>query len=172
MDGVLASECRPGELAAPVREDLVDIHVELGPASAHPHVQRELIRMSAGKNFVRNSDNQVLFAVSEDPEPVVDLGRGFFQHRISRNQLARHQVGADRKILERALGLSPPKFVGRNENLPVAVRFCARGGAHHASKLDRTGRKIKSGVPPPARLLVFPEPLFFEVVGHAVFIQI
>ena len=41
MNWRLAAERRSGKLAATVRDDLVNIHIELGTAARHPHVQRK-----------------------------------------------------------------------------------------------------------------------------------
>jgi hypothetical protein len=48
----LAAKRRAGKLAAPVRDDLVDIHVELSAATGHPNVQRKHVVMFPGEDFV------------------------------------------------------------------------------------------------------------------------
>src|SRR6266446_7000148 len=52
LNRMLAAERCAGKLAAAVRNDLVDVHVELGAAARHPHMQREHVLMFAGKYLV------------------------------------------------------------------------------------------------------------------------
>ena len=49
--GCLLPSGVPVQLAAAVRYDLVDVHVELGAAARHPHVQREDVVVFAGEGF-------------------------------------------------------------------------------------------------------------------------
>jgi hypothetical protein len=51
MHRLFAAERRARQLAAAVRYDLVDVHVELGAAARHPHVQREHVVVFAGEGF-------------------------------------------------------------------------------------------------------------------------
>src|ERR1700750_3010639 len=55
---MLAAERCACELAATVRNDLVDVHVELGAAPGHPHMQREHILMVAAEDLVTSSRDQ------------------------------------------------------------------------------------------------------------------
>jgi hypothetical protein len=55
---MLAAEFRARQLTTPVRDHLVDIHVELSAATSHPHMQRKHVLMFATKDLVTNARDQ------------------------------------------------------------------------------------------------------------------
>ena len=59
MNRLLAAERRAGELTAAVRDDLVDVHVELGAAAGHPHMQRKHVLMLPAKDLVADLHDQL-----------------------------------------------------------------------------------------------------------------
>src|SRR6185369_8603872 len=115
---------------------LVHVHVELRAAAGHPDVQREHVLMAAGEDLVAGLRDQAI-AIFRQPaaRPVRDR-RGLLEDRVGADQLARHQIVADVKVLERALRLRAPQHVGRNGDFAVAVGF----GAHFlAHRITSTG---------------------------------
>ena len=56
--GVLLAKRLAGKLGGAVGDHLVDVHVELGAAARHPHVQRKHVVMFAGEDFVADRDDQ------------------------------------------------------------------------------------------------------------------
>ncbi len=96
----LAAERRARELAAPVGDHLVHIHVELGAAAGHPDMQRKHVVMLAGQDFIADLNDQLVDPVIEPFAGVVCIGRGFLQGRIGRDHLARDEILADAEMLE------------------------------------------------------------------------
>ena len=118
-----AAKRRARELAASVRDHLVDVHVELGAAAGHPDVQREHVVMLAGQDFVADLGDQVEGLVVQTTAGVVRCCRAPLQDRIGGDHLARHQVLPDAEVLERALRLRSPEPVRGNLDLAEAVGF-------------------------------------------------
>ena len=54
---------------------------------------------------------------------MVGDGGTLFQDRVGADHFPGHQVFADAEMLQRALGLRPPKLVGLNLDGPEAVRL-------------------------------------------------
>src|SRR5712671_4535226 len=123
MNRMLAAERCACELAAAVRNDLVDVHVELGAAPGHPHMQREHVLMVASKNLLTDTCDQGVDLIRQPATSVVCGGCGAFYDRIGSDHFAGDQVAADAEMLQRALGLRPPKLVGRHINLAQPVGF-------------------------------------------------
>src|SRR5271170_4186734 len=111
MYRLLAAERRAGKLAAPVRDHLVDIHVELSAATGHPYVQRKHVVMFLGEDFVAYPRDSLAGGLVNSAAGAVGQSRCTFQYRVRRDHLAWHQVPANTEMLERALRLCAPKFV-------------------------------------------------------------
>src|SRR5271165_1206977 len=105
MDRGLAADWSAGELAAAVRDHLVDIHVELGPASGHPDVQRKHVVMLAREDFIADARDQFVMLIMKPAAGVVRGRRGPLQYRVGGYHLTGHQLPSDAKVFERALGL-------------------------------------------------------------------
>ena len=67
----LASEWRAGELAAAIGDHLVHVHIELGAATRHPHMQREHVVILAGEDFVASLNDQFVTLVVQPLAVVV-----------------------------------------------------------------------------------------------------
>src|SRR5580704_9345758 len=104
MNRRVASKRRAGKLAAPVRDHLVDIHVELGAAARHPHMQRKHIVMLACEDLVASLHDQLVTLIVEPLAGMVRDSGGFLQDGIGSDHLTRYQILADAEMLERALG--------------------------------------------------------------------
>ena len=119
----MTSERSARELAAPIRDHLIDVHIELGTATRHPDMQRKHIVMLPGENFIAGLNDQ-LVALIIKPLPVVVCDRGsFLQRSVGGDHFAGNQVFPDTKVLKRPLGLRAPEFVCGNVNDAEAVRL-------------------------------------------------
>src|SRR5262245_10865148 len=124
----LASNWRARELTAAVRNHLVYIHIELGAAARHPHMQREHVVMLAGEDFVAGLNDQLVGLIVEPLAGMVRCGSGFLQDGIGGDHLTRNQIFAGAEMLERALGLSTPELVRRHVNHTEAICFFSHVG--------------------------------------------
>ena len=79
MDRRFAAERRASELAAAVRDDLVDVHVELRAAAGHPDMQREHVVMLPGQDLVADLDDQPVGLVSQTPPAWLAIAAAFFK---------------------------------------------------------------------------------------------
>jgi hypothetical protein len=123
MNRVLAAERCAYELAATVRNDLVDVHIELGTTPGHPHMQREHVLVAASKDLLTDTCNQGVDLIRQPATSVVCGGGGAFYDRIGNDHFAGDQVAADAEMLQRALGLRTPEFVGWHVNFAQPVGF-------------------------------------------------
>src|SRR5882672_10554921 len=117
MNRMLAAERCACELTAAVRNDLVDVHVELGAAPGHPHMQREHVLMAAGKDLVTSARDQHVDFTRQSTTLQIGRCSCTLYHRVGSDHLTRNQVLTDAEMLQRALGLRPPKLVGRHVTL-------------------------------------------------------
>ena len=145
----LAPERRARKLAAAIGDHLVDVHVELGAAARHPHMQRKHVMMLAGEDFVAGLHDQLVTLIVEPLAGVIRGGGGFLQGGIGGDHFARNQILADAEMLERALGLSAPQLVRRDFNrrrgCPVLSHVdhgISPEFSSAAARLDRIGRAL------------------------------
>ena len=75
----LAAERRACELAAPVGDHLVDVHVELGAAAGHPDMQRKVVVMLAAEYLLAGLDNQVAAFVVDPLPSWLAMAAAFFK---------------------------------------------------------------------------------------------
>jgi hypothetical protein len=66
-DRRLAAQCGARELAAAVRHNLVDVHVELRAAARHPHMQRKHVVVLPGQDLVAGLYDQPVSRVIQPP---------------------------------------------------------------------------------------------------------
>ena len=119
----LASKRRARELAAAIGNHFVYVHVELGAAAGHPHVQRKHVMMPARKDLVTDFNDQLVWLLGEPLAVAVGEGGGFLQDRVGGDHFAGNQIRADTEMFKRALRLCAPKPVGGNINFAEAVSF-------------------------------------------------
>src|SRR6266403_1672587 len=100
MNRSLASKRRACELATPVGDDLVHVHVELGPASGHPDVQREHLMVLAGQDLVADLNNESITLIIEPLPGVIGVSRPFLQRGIGGDHFSRDQILSNTKVLE------------------------------------------------------------------------
>src|SRR6516225_2122373 len=125
MNRRLASEWRASDLAAAVRDHFVNIHIELGAAAGHPHVEGEHVVMLAGEDFVADLHNQIVALLIEALAGKVCIGGAFLQNRIGRDHFAGNQILPNAEVFERTLGLCTPELVGGNIYLAETIGFFA-----------------------------------------------
>src|SRR5262249_7065049 len=97
-------------------------------ASGHPHMKREHVVMAASENLVACASDQVMGLAVETAARPVRVRGGLLQRRVCGDHLARDEVVSDAEVLQRALRLGSPEFVGRDVALAKAVDLLARGG--------------------------------------------
>jgi hypothetical protein len=118
------------DLARAVGQHLVDVHVGLRPAARLPHHQRELVLVLAREHLVGRCDDRLAFSLVEQLQLDVDERRGLLDQHQRADQLARHLLGRDLEVLQRALRLSAPQPVRRDRDLAEAVLLHARLPGH------------------------------------------
>ena len=89
-------------------------------------MQRKHVVMLPGQDFVADLHDQRVTLVVEPPAGMVGIGRRLFQDGVGGDHFARDQVLADAEMLQRALGLRAPQFVGGHLDLAEAVGFLAK----------------------------------------------
>ena len=108
-----------------VGQHLVHIHIALGAGAGLPDSQRELLRVLSGEDFVSGSDDRPGFLRRQQPEILINLRRRPLGQRQGVNQLPGHFFGRDAEMLQRALGLGAPEFIGRDVDGAHRVFFTA-----------------------------------------------
>src|SRR5208283_798531 len=112
MDRRVASKRSASELATPVGDHFVDVHVELGAAARHPDVQGKHVVMLACQDFITGLNDQLVVVIVQSLAVTVRDCGGLLQSGVGCDHFAGNQVFADAEMLKRALGLGAPKLVG------------------------------------------------------------
>src|SRR6266478_4369016 len=73
----LAPKRRTGELAAPVGDHLVHVHVELRTAARHPHMQGEHVVMLTREDLVADLNDQLVTLIVEPLAGIIGIGGAF-----------------------------------------------------------------------------------------------
>src|SRR5260370_268864 len=102
MNRRLAPERRARELTTAVGDYFVHVHIELGAAARHPHMQREHVVMLTSEDFIAGLGDQLVTLIVQTPAVMVRDGGGFLQGGIGRDDFAGDQVLANAEMLERA----------------------------------------------------------------------
>src|SRR6202048_5504509 len=87
MNRPVASERGTGELATPVGDHLVDVHVELGATARHPDVQGKHVMMLTVQNLVAGLHDQLVALIVEPFAVVVGYGSCLLQNGIGGDYL-------------------------------------------------------------------------------------
>src|SRR4051812_5169572 len=98
MNRNLAPKGLPDNLADPVGDDFVHVHVELRAAARHPDMKRKHIAMIARQEFVANLDDELLTGLRETPTPRIALRRCLLDDGVGLDHLRRHQISADTEM--------------------------------------------------------------------------
>ena len=131
MDRRLAAARAGQDLVGPAGDHLVGVHVGLGAGAGLPDDQRELVVMLARRDLARRLLDRLGERRVEPAETRVHPRRRLLHEAQRVDDLARHAlVGAEREILDRALGLRAPIAVRRDLERSEAVGLGAGVGGH------------------------------------------
>lgn len=93
--------------------------------------------MTALDDLPGGSDDRLGDCAVEQTQPMVHLRRGLLDHRHRMDETRRQPESADRKVVDRTLGLGAIQGVGRYRNLAHAVVFdamlCRHGSSYRAA---------------------------------------
>ena len=106
-----------------VRHNLIDIHVRRRSASGLPDDQRKIALQLSVQDLVAHLTDQLLPALIQLPESAVCDCRSFFQNRKCADDLLRHFLCADFKILIAALCLCAPVDICRHAHFSHRIMF-------------------------------------------------
>ena len=111
----------PRQRVAPVGDHLVDVHVGLGAAAGLPDGQGKfLVQLSRG-DLVAHPRDQLRAALIQLAHPAVGPRRRFFQNGEGPDDLRRHPILPNGKILKAALRLRSPEPLPGNGHLSQRV---------------------------------------------------
>jgi hypothetical protein len=98
--------------------------------------------MAARENLVTCANDQLMGLGVETAARSVRVRGSLLQRRVCGDHLARDEVVSDAEVLQRALRLGSPEFVGRDVDLAQAVDLLACGGrtAHCGTAMRPIGR--------------------------------
>src|SRR5215510_4926113 len=128
MNRGLAAERCARELAATVGDHLVDVHIELGAAASHPHMQGKHVMVLASEDFVADFHNQSIGLSVEPLTSVVGNRCSLLESGVRSDHFMRNEITANAEMLQRALGLCAPQLVSGNINHAEAVCLCSNVG--------------------------------------------
>ena len=112
-----------------VGDDLIDVHVGLGPRPGLPHDQRKTMVEVPCDDFLADAFDQVALGFGQDAGLAIGLGGRHLQVAEGVDHLNRHAAhGADGEIVAAALRLGAPVLVGRHGDFAERVLFDA--GVH------------------------------------------
>src|SRR5215471_9835687 len=123
MNRCLTPERLASDLTAAVGDHLVYVHVELGAAAGHPHMQGEHVMMLASEDFVTGLSDEFVLLIAQALTGMVGCRGGFLQNGVSGDHFTRNQVLADAEMLERALCLRTPELIRWHFNHAQAICF-------------------------------------------------
>ena len=89
--------------------------------------------MFARENLIAGLYDQLVCPGIEALAVVVGAGGRLLQYRVGGDHFAGNEIPADAEMLQRALGLCAPQFIGRDLDLSQAVGFNAHVGHGGAS---------------------------------------
>ena len=96
------------QLARPVRQHFVHVHVALGAGTGLPDSEGKFVRMLARQHFVCGVDNGGGFVGVQQAQILVHFRGGAFSQRQRLNQRDGHFFGRNTEVLQRTLGLRAP----------------------------------------------------------------
>ena len=118
------------QLAAAVGQNLVEVHVGLGPRTGLPDGQREFTIMLAGQHLVGGRLDGLGLVGCQLPQSGVDRGGRTLDGSQRPDQLRRLLLGGNPEVLQRTLSLRAPQAIGRDGDLAKGVALHAHGSGH------------------------------------------
>src|SRR6516225_7229028 len=100
MNRRLTAERCASELAATVGDHLVDVHVELGATTRHPHMQGKHVAVLAGEDFVAGLHNQSINLPIEPLTSVVGNRCGLLESSVCSEHFMRNEISANAEMLQ------------------------------------------------------------------------
>ena len=146
MDRLLRAEGPAHQLDAPVRDDLVHVHVGLRPRPGLEHIERELGIEGPADHLVTHPLDQLPLPGRQPPGPGIYQGRRFLYVAVGVVHLLRHLVVADVEVLQAPLGLRPPVPVGRHLHRAQAVELLPHPGGLQADRQVEDLRRRSTGI--------------------------
>ena len=144
------------QLAGPVGQHLVDVHVGLGARSGLPDHQGEFLVVPPGQHLVGGGDDGRRLVLRQQAHQVVHDRGGAFDLRQGPDDFTRLALAGNIEVLQGALGLRAPQALGRHLHRAEGIAFCS--GFHGGVRLSCQN----SGCRPPyqscAGLCIHPSP--------------
>ena len=123
MEEPLSAPFAAEELAPPIGEHLVHVHIRLRPASRLPDQQRKLVTVLTGEHLFRRPHDRVGLGLVESPQVPIHESTGLLHENESLNQLAGHALVGNSEVATRTLGLHSPEAFVRNLDIAQRVAF-------------------------------------------------
>jgi hypothetical protein len=139
----MAAERRASDLGAAIRDNLVDIHVELGAAARHPDMQGKHVAVPTSQDLVAHLDDQSTALIIQALVDMIGEGSSFFQRCVRRDHLAWDQILADAEMLKRALRLRAPQLVCGNLNHAETIRLSSHVRHRLSPELEDERLEVK-----------------------------
>jgi len=121
MHSALLAALSAEELARPVGENLVHVHVGLRARACLPDHERKLAVVLSGEHLVGGGGDGSRLLLGKLLQFYVHPRARALDHRERSDQLHGHALAGNAEILERALRLRAPQPVGGNADLAEAV---------------------------------------------------
>jgi hypothetical protein len=150
VERLLRAEHAALELDGPVGDDLVGVHVGLGPAAGLEDAERELLVEGPVGYLGRGLGDPFGRARIELAEIRVDEGRGPLQDAEGPDDRAGHRLVADVEVVQRTGCLGAPVHLGRDLDLTHAVGLDA-GAAQRVLLTPWLAPVLSFGEPGPGR---------------------
>ena len=106
-----------------VGDHLVDVHVGLRAGAGLPDEQWKVLVQPATGDILRHRGDRFGALSVERAEIAVDFRRRALDQAERAHNFDRHAFGADAEVMQRALGLCTPQFVGGDIQRPEGVAF-------------------------------------------------
>jgi hypothetical protein len=121
------------ELAGPVGQHLVHVHVALGAAARLPDHERELVGVFFVPHLVRRGHDGPPLLLVQQAELHVDERARLFDEGQGADEPGRHALAGDLEVLQGALGLGAPEAVRGHFDGPEGVFLHPRRRGHGLS---------------------------------------
>ena len=152
VDRGLRSHVAAGYLDRPVRDDLVRVHVRLGPRACLPDVEGEVLVELPLDHLVCRSDEQIGHVLRQPAVGGVHQCRRLLQDPHRPDHLDGHPIGrrvTDREVVQGTLGLRPPVPGGVDGDLADAVGLRTLIGHRRSSSGAHPPKSLAGIVEPP-----------------------
>ena len=143
VDVIVRVHCAAQVPAGERGDHLVGIHVAAGARAGLKHIEGECRIVSAGRHFRRCRLHRRGNVRRQQTQPAVGARRSLFDQAEGADEGARQGLSADRKVIDRALGLRAPQRLCRHLQFTHAVVLHAVGSRHACTPLLETPGRIR-----------------------------